>query len=75
MSSSCVIDLHGMYEHEAIGKIMSGIISLEMGEVYRLEIITGNGSVLTRVVEEALEENNLSWRHENGNTGCYIVEL
>ena len=69
-----ILDLHGLTEEEAVPKILSGIISLEMDEVYELEIITGRGHVLTRVVEELLEEHDLTWTHKNNNYGSYIIE-
>ena len=69
------LDLHGLTESEAIGPIISKIISfIESDYEDTLEIITGNGYVLTRLVEEQLEDNNLTWCHENGNTGSYIIK-
>lgn len=73
--NNITIDLHGLTEEEAIPRILTGIISLELGEITELEIVTGRGEVLTRVVEEILEENHLSWTHKNNNFGSYYISL
>ena len=69
-----ILDLHGMTEEESIGPILSAIISFEYGDVDYVEFITGRGIVLTRTVEEALEDAHIPWQHENGNTGSYIIK-
>lgn len=69
-----IIDLHGMTEEESIGPILSAILSFEYGDVDFVEFITGRGYVLTRIVEESLEEANIYWVHENGNIGSYIIK-
>ena len=69
-----IIDLHGMTEEESIGPILSAIISFEYGDVEFVEFITGNGNILTRIVEESLDDAGIPWKHNNGNTGSYIIE-
>lgn len=67
------VDLHGQTEQEAIGSILSAILTFEMNDEDELEIITGRGSVLTRVTEELLEEEGYHWHHRDGNVGSYII--
>lgn len=69
-----ILDLHGYTEEEAIPEILTAIFSWEEDEYIDLEIITGNGNVLKRVLEEILEEENISWSHKNNNYGSYILE-
>ena len=69
-----IVDLHGMTEEESIGPILSAILSFEYGDVDFVEFITGRGTVLTRAVEEALEDAHIFWEHPNGNTGCYLIK-
>ena len=66
-----IIDLHGMTEQEAIGVIMTALMSFEEGYEDELEIITGNGHVLTRVVEDYLDEEGFEYSIKNH--GSYIV--
>lgn len=68
------VDLHGQTEQEAIGSILSALMTFEMNDEDELEIITGRGGVLTRVTEEILEEEGYSWTHRNGNYGAYIIK-
>ena len=69
-----ILDLHGMTEEESIGPILSAIISFEYGDVDYVEFITGRGIVLTRAVEEALEDAGIAWQHENNNYGSYVIK-
>lgn len=68
------LDLHGLTEQEAVPAILSALFSLDEGMDDELEIITGNGHVLTRVVEEILDEEGYEYFHRSGNTGSYIVQ-
>lgn len=72
--NSAYLDLHGLTEQEAVSAILSALFSLEDGMNEELEIVTGNGYVLTRVVEEILDEEGYDYFHRNGNTGSYIVQ-
>ena len=69
-----IIDLHGLTEEEALPKIAFAIFDIEMGNVFSVEIITGNGYVLKDVLLEELEKTNLNYYHVNGNTGSFIIE-
>lgn len=67
------IDLHGYTEQEAIGKLMSALMTFEFSGEDTLEIITGKGYVLTRMVEEYLEEEMYEYTQPSNNLGTYIV--
>lgn len=67
------IDLHGMTEQEAIGALMTALFSFDHSGMDQMEIITGRGYVLTRVVEDCLEEEGYEYRVSPGNPGSYIV--
>ena len=54
-----IIDLHGLTEQEAVGEILTGIMSFESDTCDFVEFITGRGEVLTRVVEEMLEKERI----------------
>lgn len=72
MSNYHVIDLHGQRENDAILTISMALMDLESGHNFdAIEFITGQGHVLRRVLEEMLEEKNLTWK--NPNPGSYIV--
>lgn len=63
-----------MTEDEATGAILSALFSFEDSLEDEMEIITGNGYVLTRVVEELASEQGFNFFHKNGNTGSYIIK-
>lgn len=65
------IDLHGLTEQEAIPVILSAFLSIELGDEDEVEIITGNGFVLKRVLQELAHEEGFSL--EAVNSGSYIV--
>ena len=73
--NNLIIDLHGLTEQEAIGQIMSALISLELEECEEIEFITGKGHVLTRVVEELVEEHNMNYYRDQKHGGSYKVTL
>ena len=68
-----ILDLHGYTEQEAIGQIYTTLMTFDESEFEELEIITGKGFVLTRVVEEILDDELYVYKRGNPNTGSYIV--
>lgn len=66
-----IIDLHGLTEQEAIPTILGALFSLDLNDETEVEIITGNGFVLKRVLEEILEEEGYPF--ELINSGSYII--
>ncbi len=69
-----IIDLHGKDEIEATKIILMAIMDFENGSISSLEIITGNGGTLRRVLENILEDEGYSWHHKNNNLGSYIIK-
>ena len=63
-----------MEENEAVAEVLNALISFVNSDEEELEIVTGNGIVLTRVVEELVEEEGLLYFHRNNNTGKYIIK-
>jgi DNA-nicking Smr family endonuclease len=55
-----IIDLHGKDEIEATKIILMAIMDFENGSINSLEIITGNGGTLRRVLENILEDEGYS---------------
>jgi DNA-nicking Smr family endonuclease len=55
-----IIDLHGKDEIEATKIILMAIMDFENGSISSLEIITGNGGTLRRVLENILEDEGYS---------------
>ncbi|CAM9107762.1 Smr/MutS family protein [Mycoplasma marinum] len=68
------LDLHGLTESEAIGKIQMALYSFEQNYDDEIEIITGFGSGrLKAVLEDELYRSGFRWHHRNGNKGSYII--
>lgn len=67
------IDLHGMYEDEAIMAIHGALISFEFSNHETMEIITGNGYVLKDVAIEEILDYGYSYYVAPGNNGTIIV--
>jgi len=76
-----VIDLHGLYGHEALRFLERRLaeIALTEGQVSRLTVITGWGRgqsgvpILKPLVEEFLRNNALSFR--TANAGAFVISL
>lgn len=69
-----IIDLHGMTENEAVMAISGALVSLEMDEYLdEIEIITGNGYVLKRVLLDILDEEGLAYSQSSYNSGSFTV--
>lgn len=68
------IDLHGMYEDEAIGAIISALISFEHSNHETMEIITGNGHVLKDVAIEEIIDYGYDYYISPRNLGSIIVK-
>ncbi|NQZ66111.1 MAG: hypothetical protein HRT99_02745 [Mycoplasmatales bacterium] len=67
------IDLHGLTEIDATGIILSALIELEEGYVDYIEFITGRGYVLTRVLEDLIDESKFRYEKDLYNPGIYRV--
>ncbi|QBF34497.1 DNA mismatch repair protein MutS [Mycoplasmopsis phocirhinis] len=68
------IDLHGYDVNQAISKLEIALFEAQEQGYDMLEIITGNGmGVLKVVVEEYLREGNYEWEIER--QGVYLVYL
>ncbi len=67
------VDLHGMTEIEATSAILCALIPLDDNEVDEVEIITGNGYVIKRVLLEILEEGGYGYSQSSHNHGSFVV--
>ena len=73
------IDLHGLYESEAIEAITTFLMDAERKNSKRVRIITGKGSgVLQKAVRSWLLENNYVFetaKITEGGSGALVVKL
>ena len=69
-----MIDLHGLTQDEAIGKIQNAIFSARRNNYSFINIITGNGTgTLKYLLEEYCNNNNLEYKKINsGHYKIYI---
>lgn len=68
-----VVDLHGMTEQEAVGVILMKLLDFDNSDLDEMEFITGRGYVLTRVLEETLEDEGYDYSPSPNNSGSYII--
>ena len=67
------VDLHGYRETEAMGIILSSMMSLE-SSVDEIEFIVGKGIVLGDLVFELAEQEGYYASYNGGNTGSIIIK-
>lgn len=68
------IDLHGLTQEQAIGKIQNAIFSAKTNNYDSIKIITGKGNgVLKYLLENYCDENNLNYQLLND--GQYLIYL
>ena len=70
------IDLHGIRHKEALEKVETELLILQVQGSFSLTIITGNSSILQeRILKKLKEQNTLTYYIPSWNLGQIIVDF
>ncbi|MDZ7293585.1 Smr/MutS family protein [Mycoplasmopsis pulmonis] len=68
-----VVDLHGLDQQDALGKIINLLFDLENSDDQKVLVITGRGyGVLKQTLEQILDEQDYYYEIQN-NGGAYLI--
>ena len=74
-----ILDLHGLYEQEAITAVSSFLLASEKSEHNKVRIITGKGSgILQKSVRQYLQEQGYFFetaKINEGGSGALVITL